>query len=166
MKLKTLSSERLISLQTQFPNRDEAISYLINLLDQDGKLSDKTTFFNDVLDRETQGPKALGEGLAVPHAKSSAVKEASFAIATLKKDLKWLGIDGDEDVNLIILLAIPEDEASSTHIQLLTKLTSTLIDEKTREAILNANSKQDVLDGLSPTDISEKVQYEEKACCK
>lgn len=142
MKLSVLTNGSLIRLQTEFSSRDEAIYYLIEQLDKQGKLLDKKQFTDSVFERESQGATALGEGLAVPHGKSDAVKEAAFAAVTLKNSIQWPGIDEDqpEDVNMVFLLAIPNAEAGSTHIQLLTKLTCALADDRIRDSILNTDS--------------------------
>ncbi|MCG7585000.1 PTS 2-O-a-mannosyl-D-glycerate transporter subunit IIABC [Photobacterium sp. OFAV2-7] len=147
MKLTTLTNKALISLQTTFESREAAIYALAEKLDQQGKLHDKQAYLDAVFAREEQGPTALGEGLAVPHGKTDAVKEAGFAVATLKQDLKWKGIDEDEDedVNLVFLIAIPNAEAGSTHMHLLTELTTTLVDDDIREAVLKASSAEEVM---------------------
>ncbi|RKF13753.1 PTS 2-O-a-mannosyl-D-glycerate transporter subunit IIABC [Alginatibacterium sediminis] len=151
MKLTTLTNKSLITLKTSFSSKEEAIEKLAEQLELQGKLNDKQQYLDAVFAREEQGPTALGEGLAVPHGKSDAVKEASFAIATLKQDLSWKGIEDDEneDVNLIFLLAIPNAEAGSTHMQLLTELTTALVDDDVREAVLNADTAEQVLALLS-----------------
>ncbi|CAK6715691.1 fused 2-O-a-mannosyl-D-glycerate specific PTS enzymes: IIA component; IIB component; IIC component [Vibrio harveyi] len=167
MKLTSLTNPSLINLQTTFESRDAAIRALADQLNQEGKLHNKEEYLQAVFAREEQGPTALGEGLAVPHGKTDAVKEAAFAVATLKQDLKWQGLDEDEDVNLIFLIAIPNAEAGSTHMHLLTELTTTLVDDDVREAVLNATNveqifalldgqaeqeeKQDQLDTNAPT---------------
>ncbi|WP_253381254.1 PTS 2-O-a-mannosyl-D-glycerate transporter subunit IIABC [unidentified bacterial endosymbiont] len=155
MNLTSLTNPSLIALQTRFVSRDEAIIALANKLDQQGILHDKGTFLKAVFAREQQGPTALGEGLAVPHGKTNAVKEAAFAVATLDKALKWKGIDEDEEVNLIFLLAIPEAEAGSIHMQLLTMLTTRLVDDDVREAVLRATEISEVIALLEGEDKKE-----------
>lgn len=145
MNLTSLTHPSLINVQVTFESRDEAILALADQLEQQGKLHNKQQYLDAVFARETEGPTALGEGLAVPHGKSDAVKEAAFAIATLKKDLKWQGLDEEEDVNIIFLLAIPNAEAGSTHMQLLTELTTTLVDDDVRAAVLTATSADEIL---------------------
>lgn len=150
MKLTTLTNKSLVNLQTTFSSREEAINALAEQLDQQGILHDKQQYLDAVFAREAQGPTALGEGLAVPHGKTDAVKEAGFAVATLKQDMKWKGLDEDEDVNLIFLIAIPNAEAGSTHMHLLTELTTTLVDDDVREAVLKATTAEEIfalLDG-------------------
>ncbi|MFW1291222.1 PTS 2-O-a-mannosyl-D-glycerate transporter subunit IIABC [Vibrio parahaemolyticus] len=145
MKLTSLTNPSLINLQTTFESRDAAIRALAEQLNQQGKLHNKEEYLQAVFAREEQGPTALGEGLAVPHGKTDAVKEAAFAVATLKEDLKWQGLDEDEDVNLIFLIAIPNAEAGSTHMHLLTELTTTLVDDDVREAVLNATNVEQII---------------------
>ncbi|KAB0289383.1 PTS 2-O-a-mannosyl-D-glycerate transporter subunit IIABC [Vibrio fortis] len=155
MKLTTLTNKSLVNLQTTFSSREEAINALAEQLDQQGKLHDKQQYLDAVFAREAQGPTALGEGLAVPHGKTDAVKEAGFAVATLKQDMKWKGLDEDEDVNLIFLIAIPNAEAGSTHMHLLTELTTTLVDDEVREAVLKATTAEEIfalLDGENQTE--------------
>ena len=145
MNLTTLTNPSLINLQIAFESRDQAIEVLAEQLNQQGKLHDKDEYLKAVFEREAHGATALGEGLAVPHGKTDAVKEAAFAVATLKQELKWQGIDEEEDVNLIFLIAIPNAEAGSTHMQLLTELTSTLVDDDVREAVLAATTVEEIM---------------------
>ena len=114
-----------------------------------GKITDGEAFLAEVYRRESQGPTALGEGLAVPHGKSNAVNEAAFAVATLREPLEWEGVNGPERVELIVLLAIPPAEAGSTHIQVLTALTSRLADDALRERVMAAETAEDLLDALN-----------------
>lgn len=159
MNLTTLTNASLINLQTTFESRDAAIKALAEQLDQQGKLHNKEEYLQAVFAREEHGATALGEGLAVPHGKTDAVKEAAFAVATLTEDLKWQGIDEDEeeDVNLIFLIAIPNAEAGSTHMQLLTELTSTLIDDDVREAVLKATTAEQIFALLNDEEQAEEI---------
>lgn len=91
MNLTSLTGPHLITLQTRFADRDAAIHALADRLEQAGKLHDKAAFLAAVMAREAQGPTALGEGLAVPHGKCDAVREAAFAVATLSEELGWRG---------------------------------------------------------------------------
>ncbi|ELY2646914.1 PTS 2-O-a-mannosyl-D-glycerate transporter subunit IIABC [Cronobacter sakazakii] len=138
MNLRALTDPGLIQIQAPFTTRDEAIAALAGLLAAQGKLHDHTAFVNEVMQREALGPTALGEGLAVPHGKCAAVREAAFAVATLRETVAWQGVEGDEPVRLIFLLAIPAAQAGTTHIQLLTELTTLLVDDAVREAAINA----------------------------
>ncbi|WP_375748812.1 fructose PTS transporter subunit IIA [Vibrio sp. HN007] len=145
MKLAQLTSEELILKDVVFEDRLEAINVLVDKLEQTGKLTDKQMFLDAVLKREEEGPTCLGEYLAVPHGKSEAVTEPVFACAFVKEALTWQGLDGDEPVNMIFLLAIPPAQAGSTHMTLLTTLTSSLVDDDFREDLLNASDTKEIM---------------------
>ncbi|WEM44832.1 fructose PTS transporter subunit IIA (plasmid) [Photobacterium sp. DA100] len=145
MKLAQLTSPNLIMLDAVFDDRITAIEALTDKIDQAGKLTDRQVFLDAVLKREEEGPTALGEYLAVPHGKSEAVTEPVFACAFVKDELQWQGLDGDEPVNMIFLLAIPPAEAGSTHMEVLTTLTSSLVDDDFREQLLAARSQAEVM---------------------
>ncbi|MBT1883208.1 PTS 2-O-a-mannosyl-D-glycerate transporter subunit IIABC [Enterobacter mori] len=149
MNLTTLTHSSAVCVQARYASRDEAIRQLTMRLVALGKITDGDEFLAEVYRRESQGPTALGEGLAVPHGKSSVVNEAAFAVATLSEPLEWEGVDGPENVELIVLLAIPPAEAGSTHIQVLTALTSRLADDVLRERVMAAATAEDLLDALN-----------------
>lgn len=149
MELIELAKPELINLKVEVSSREEIINLLADQLDAAGKIADKAGYLKAVEEREEEGPTALGENLAVPHGKTDAVKEAGFAMATLKNDIKWKGLEGDEDVSIVFLLAIPDSEAGTTHIKLLTDLTCLLVDDDVREAMIAATDKQQVLDLLA-----------------
>ncbi|WP_148399839.1 PTS 2-O-a-mannosyl-D-glycerate transporter subunit IIABC [Enterobacter mori] len=149
MNLTTLTHSSAVCVQAHYASRDEAIRQLTMRLVALGKITDGDAFLAEVYRRESQGPTALGEGLAVPHGKSSAVNEAAFAVATLSEPLEWEGVDGPENVELIVLLAIPPAEVGSTHIQVLTALTSRLADDALRERVMAAVTAEDLLDALN-----------------
>lgn len=157
MNLTTLTHARAVCVQARYASRDEAIRQLTMRLVALGKITDGEAFLAEVYRRESQGPTALGEGLAVPHGKSSAVNEAAFAVATLSEPLEWEGVDGPESVELIVLLAIPPAEAGSTHIQVLTALTSRLADDALRERVMAAATAEDLLDALNGVSQEDEV---------
>ena len=148
MNLTTLTHPDAVCVQAQYTSRDEAIRQLTMRLVTLGKITDGNAFLTEVFHRESLGPTALGEGLAVPHGKSAVVKEAAFAVATLREPLSWEGVDGPENVELIFLLAIPPTEAGSTHIQVLTELTSRLADETLRARVMAATTAAALLAAL------------------
>ncbi|EFH2706878.1 PTS 2-O-a-mannosyl-D-glycerate transporter subunit IIABC [Escherichia coli] len=148
MNLTTLTHRDALCLNARFTSREEAIHALTQRLAALGKISSTEQFLEEVYRRESLGPTALGEGLAVPHGKTAAVKEAAFAVATLSEPLQWEGIDGPEAVDLVVLLAIPPNEAGTTHMQLLTALTTRLADDEIRARIQSATTPDELLSAL------------------
>lgn len=158
MNLTTLTHPDALCVQASFASRDEAIRALAERLAALGKISSLDHFLHDVFARESEGPTALGEGLAVPHGKSNAVNEAAFAVATLRQPIDWQGVDGQESVDLIVLLAIPPSQAGTTHMQLLTALTSRLADDEARAAICAATSAEALLQALETPLLTEQTE--------
>ncbi|HAW6285882.1 TPA: PTS 2-O-a-mannosyl-D-glycerate transporter subunit IIABC [Escherichia coli] len=148
MNLTTLTHRDALCLNARFTSREEAIHALTQRLAALGKISSTEQFLEEVYRRESLGPTALGEGLAVPHGKTAAVKEAAFAVATLSEPLQWEGVDGPEAVDLVVLLAIPPNEAGATHMQLLTALTTRLADDEIRARIQSATTPDELLSAL------------------
>ncbi|EFY1985796.1 PTS 2-O-a-mannosyl-D-glycerate transporter subunit IIABC [Shigella flexneri] len=148
MNLTTLTHRDALCLNARFTSREEAIHALTQRLAALGKISSTEQFLKEVYRRESLGPTALGEGLAVPHGKTAAVKEAAFAVATLSEPLQWESVDGPEAIDLVVLLAIPPNEAGTTHMQLLTALTTRLADDEIRARIQSATTPDELLSAL------------------
>ena len=149
MNLTTLTHRDALCLNARFTSREEAIYALTQRLAALGKISSTEQFLEEVYRRESLGPTALGEGLVVPHGKTAAVvKEAAFAVATLSEPLQWEGVDGPEAVDLVVLLAIPPNEAGTTHMQLLTALTTRPADDEIRARIQSATTPDELLSAL------------------
>lgn len=149
MKLQQLTSPQLINTNLSFSSKDEVIRFLVDQLNESGKLHSKDEFYQSVLERETLSPTGFEGGLAIPHGKSSAVKEAGFAVATLKKPLEdWESIDENNKVELVMLLAIPEEEAGSTHLKLLSELMTRMADPAYKQRLLQAQTSEELFQSL------------------
>ncbi|WP_026564302.1 PTS 2-O-a-mannosyl-D-glycerate transporter subunit IIABC [Bacillus sp. UNC41MFS5] len=162
MQLQALTSPSLISTGKTFGSKQEVIQYLVKQLGEAGKLHSQQEFLQSVLDREKLSPTGFEGGLAIPHGKSTAVKEAAFAIATLKNPVTdWESIDPNNQVQLVILLAIPENEAGSTHLALLSEFVKRLSNEDYKNRLLQASTNTELFNQLDKTEAAE-----EKAAAK
>jgi 2-O-A-mannosyl-D-glycerate-specific PTS system IIC component len=159
MQLQTLTSPRLVSTGNTFNSKKEAIQYLVKQLGEAGKLYSEDEFLQSVYDRERLSPTGFEGGLAIPHGKSKAVKEAAFAVATLKTPLTdWESIDPNNQVQLVILLAIPESEAGSTHLTLLSEFVSRLANESYKDGLLNAKTNAELFKRLDKTESTTETK--------
>lgn len=123
MKLSKLTSEALITLNSDLSSKDEIIKYLISKLYQEGKITNKEEFYQAVLERESLTPTGIDAGLAIPHGKDSSVKEASFAVVTLNKPVSdWPSVVETNEVQYVFLLAIPQNDENSMQMQLLAEM--------------------------------------------
>ncbi|MBT2661621.1 PTS 2-O-a-mannosyl-D-glycerate transporter subunit IIABC [Bacillus sp. ISL-45] len=163
MKLQALTSPSLINTGKAFQSKQEVIQYLVKQLGDQGKLTNPDEFLQSVLDREKLSPTGFEGGLAIPHGKSTAVKEAAFAIATLEKPLTdWESINPNNKVQLVILLAIPENEAGSTHLTLLSEFVKRLSDESYKDRLLHAKTNTELYNQLDNTETAIEAAVAKK----
>lgn len=152
MDLKNLTNENLITIDLDLNKKEDVIKYLVKQLYDEGKLSSEKDFYNAVLDREALSPTGFEAGLAVPHGKSNAVKEAAFAVAKLKRPIsEWESVDENNKVELVFLLAIPTSEAGSTHIELLAELMTRISNEEYKKSLENSKDKYEFYKRLDMT---------------
>lgn len=139
MQLSTLTNEALIILNSDANKKDDVIRTLTRKLFESGKLTSEADFLQAVYAREALGETGMGAGLALPHGKCAAVKEACFAVMTTKKPvMDWESFEEDDGVQHIFMLAIPESEAGSTHLALLAELMQNMGDEEYSERLFSS----------------------------
>ena len=149
MNLLALTHPDLVFINPPHRTPEALIRWLAEPLARRKIICDEETFIQSVLQRESEGPTALGEALAVPHGKTEAVQQAAFCVALFDDPIRWPGLDGDEEVRMVFLLAIPPAEAGSTHMQLLTTLTSLLTEDRVRAQLLAARTREEAMYALS-----------------
>lgn len=159
MKFKNLVNENLILLNSDLRTKEEVIKELIKKLYSDGVVTSESEFYNVVMDREKQSPTGLEEGLAIPHGKSTAVKEARIAVAKLNSPIEnWESIDEDNKVNLVFLIAIPKAEEGDTHIEILSKLTSQFMEDGFINDLQNAKTPKELIEIICNSEEQNEVK--------
>ncbi|AVQ21242.1 PTS fructose transporter subunit IIA [Fusobacterium necrophorum subsp. funduliforme] len=144
--LRKFIQKECISLELQSKNKADVIDELIGILDKAGKLNDREIFKKEILKREAQSSTGLEEGIAIPHAKTAAVKVPSIAIGISKEGLDYESLDGE--VSRLFFMIAAAEGADDTHIELLSKLSTILLEDEVREALLHAKSKEEVIQML------------------
>lgn len=160
MRITDLLKKDSISLNHALGSKSEAIDALIELHVKAGNLNDKETFKEGILAREAQGSTAVGDGIAIPHAKSSAVKQAGLAAITAPSGVDYESLDGKPS-NILFMIAAPED--GNLHLEVLSRLMTILMDENFRADLLSAKTKDEF---LSIIDKKEAEKYPEEAVAK
>lgn len=138
-----LINEQLICLNLKATNKDDVLMEMVEILAQQQRISNKEQFLADVHARETLGNTGFEEGIALPHAKSAAVIKPAVAIGISRKGIEYGAEDGKPS-KLFFMIASP-DGTSDHHIEVLTELSSKLIEEGFIDNILSANSAQEAL---------------------
>ena len=139
-----------IKLNLNAKNKIEVIDELVDVLYNAGRLNDKDEFRKTILNREEQSSTGLEEGIAIPHGKSSSVKIPTVAFGLSKHGIDYDSLDG-EPSKLFFMIAAPAD-ATDSHIETLSQLTSLLLDDDIREQLLKVKTEQEVLDILLKED--------------
>lgn len=154
MDISTVLNIKHIKLKMTARTKEEAIEELTDLLVQDGSVTDKAEFLRDVWLREDQGSTGFENHIAIPHGKSLAVNHTALAIGRTQHQIPWETMDGS-DVRCIILFAVRLQDQNTTHLRLLTKVSSSLADEDIVAKILAENDPKKIIDILNaPEDIN------------
>ena len=136
MKITDLLKPQSILLNASPTNKANAIYTLGDLMDKGGNLSDKAEYLKAVFAREESGSTGLGDGIATPHAKSAGVKEAGLAAMVVPNGVDFEALDGQPS-RLFFMIAAPEG-AADTHVEVLSKLATMVIDPDFKNALIQA----------------------------
>ena len=143
MKITELLDIKSIDLNHQVSNKEEAIDHLVDLLDQSGKLKDRQVYKESVLNREAQSTTGIGDGVAIPHGQSEGVLKAGLSAMVIKEGLDFKSLDGNPTY-LFFMIGAPKDSGGA-HLQALAQLSTLLMEEDFRNALIHASSKEEFL---------------------
>ena len=136
MKITDLLKPQSILLNAAPIDKADAIYTLGDLMDKGGNLSNKAEYLEAVFAREESGSTGLGDGIATPHAKSAGVKEAGLAAMVVPNGVDFEALDGQPS-RLFFMIAAPEG-AADTHVEVLSKLATMVIDPDFKNALIQA----------------------------
>lgn len=155
MRITDLLKKESISLNRELSSKSEAIDALIDLQEKAGNLNDKEEYKKGILAREEQGSTAIGNGIAIPHAKTSAVAHPGLSAVTAPSGVDYNALDGKPS-NLLFMIAAPED--GDLHLEVLSRLMTMLMDETFRNELLSAKTADEF---ISVIDRKEAEKYPE-----
>lgn len=157
MRITELLKKQSIELGVKAASKEEAIDRLIALMDAGGRLNDRVGYKEGILARESLGSTAIGEGIAIPHAKVEAVKEPGLAAITVPEGVDYEAFDGSLS-NLIFMIAAPAG-GEDVHLEALSRLSTLLMNPGFKEALIHAGSKEEFLEVI---DQAETERFGEK----
>jgi PTS system fructose-specific IIA component/PTS system nitrogen regulatory IIA component len=143
MAVKDMFSKERTVFDLKATTKNEVIDELIDILEKDGKITDKDKFREAVLKREEEFSTGIGMGIAIPHGKSSAVKEACITFGRSSKGVDYESMD-EKPAYLFFLIAVPE-EASDLHLRALSEISRKLMHDDIRNNLLNASKFEDFI---------------------
>ena len=160
MKITDLLSEKAINLQGKANSKEEAIIQLVDLMVENENINNKEAYKQAVLKREEEGTTGIGEGIAIPHGKTDAVEKPGLAAMIIPDGVDFKSLDGSP-AKLLFLIAAPNTK-DNVHLDVLSRLSTLLMDTEFREALYNAKSPREFLECIDKAE-SEKLGEEKKS---
>ena len=158
MKIVDLLRKESINLNGEVRSKKETIDQMVDLMAAGGNIADVDIYREGVYKREEEGTTGIGEGIAIPHAKTDAVKAPGLAAMVVKEGVDYDSLDG-EPVHLIFLIAAPNTE-DNVHLEVLSRLSMLLMDDGFRENLMSAGTKEEFLGYI---DAAEKEKFPEES---
>ncbi|UPA31589.1 fructose-specific PTS transporter subunit EIIC [Terrisporobacter glycolicus] len=157
MRIIDLINKNSVKLNLVSKDKSSVVDELVDLVNNSGNLNNKKEYKEAILAREELSTTAIGEGVAIPHAKNKAVNKACLAAGISKEGIDYEAFD-DSLSHLFFMIAAP-DGSNDTHLEVLSRLSTILMDEKFRNDLINASSIDEFLNLINK---KEKEKFPEK----
>ena len=157
MKIQDLLNKKVMLLDLQAATKEAAIDEMINSLVDNGVVTDFDVFKAGIMAREAQTSTGLGDGIAMPHSKNAAVKEATVLFAKSNKGVDYESLDG-QPTDLFFMIAAPEG-ANDTHLAALAELSKYLMQDGFADRLRKVTSPDEVIAAFDTGE--EEAQAEE-----
>lgn len=157
MKIQDLLNKKVMLLDLQATTKEVAIDEMINSLVDNGVVTDFDVYKAGIMAREAQTSTGLGDGIAMPHSKNAAVKEATVLFAKSNKGVDYESLDG-QPTDLFFMIAAPEG-ANDTHLAALAELSKYLMQDGFADRLRKVTSPDEVIAAFDTGE--EEAQAEE-----
>lgn len=156
MRITELLTKETIKLSINGNEKMNAINELVEVLEKANKLEDREAFKKAILAREEQNTTGIGEGIAIPHAKTKAVREPSIAFGRSVAGVDYESLDG-APAHLFFMIAATEG-ANNTHLEALSRLSTILMNNEVREQLLNASTEDEIIEIINLHDEDKEIK--------
>ncbi|MBT2695484.1 PTS fructose transporter subunit IIABC [Bacillus sp. ISL-55] len=160
MRITELLTKETILLSMSAASKQDAVNELVGVLERAGKITDRNAFEEAILKREQQSTTGVGDGIAIPHAKTSVVKDAAIVFGRSEAGVDYESLDG-QPAHLFFMIAAPEG-ANNTHLEALARLSSILMNADARKKLLEAKTANDVIGIINSYDQEETEEKIER----
>ncbi len=164
MKITDLLKPEGIKVGAAAASQMDAIDQLVALQDASGNISDKAGYKEGILAREAEFSTAVGDGIAIPHAKVAAVKKPGLAAMTVPGGVDWSAPDG-QPADLMFMIAAPEGEAN-THLEMLANLSAMLMHADFANALRAAKTPEEFLKVIDDAEAARDAEAASKAAAQ
>ncbi|MDO5118818.1 MAG: fructose PTS transporter subunit IIA, partial [Coriobacteriales bacterium] len=161
MKITDLLKVEGIKVGATAASQMDAIDQLVALQDASGNIKDAAAYKQGILAREAEFSTAVGDGIAIPHAKVAAVKKPGLAAMTVPGGVDWNAPDG-APADLMFMIAAPDGEAN-THLEMLANLSAMLMHAEFADALRAAKTPEAFLKVIDDAEAAREQEQASKA---
>ncbi|HEM4257204.1 PTS transporter subunit EIIA [Streptococcus suis] len=158
MKIQDVLRKDVMLLDLQATSKEAVIDEMIASLIDKGYVTDFDVFKTGIMNREAQTTTGLGDGIAMPHAKNAAVKEATVLFAKSNKGVDYASLDG-QPTDLFFMIAAPEG-ANDTHLAALAELSKYLMKPGFADKLRGVSSPEEVISVFDAAEAADKTAEE------
>lgn len=144
VKISEILSSQSILLNSELDSKDEILKKIVDLAANTGNLEDPEAVYNSVLERENIMSTGIGNNIAIPHTKSSGIKELTAALITFEKPVNFDSLDGKKIS--VAFLILSNDEELGMHIKILSKISRILHNRSFFDELLTLNKNTEVIE--------------------
>ena len=159
MKITDLISTASIDLNVKAKNKEELIEKAVKLMTKNGNIKDEQKYLELVTQREKQSSTGIGEEIAIPHGKGECITAPGVSAMVIPEGADFESLDG-KPVKLLFLIAAP-DTKENIHLEVLSRLSTLLMDENFRKKLINAKTKEEFIEIINEAE-KEKIEDEEQ----
>lgn len=161
MRITDLLKACSVELNGTPQTKEETIEQMVALMEKGGNVTDVEKYKAGVFAREEEGTTGIGEGIAIPHAKTDAVNAPGLAAMVIPAGVDYDALDG-QPVDLVFLIAAPNTE-DNVHLEVLSRLSMLLMDESFKQNLLKAKTVEEFLAVVDQAENAKNEAEEEKA---
>jgi PTS system fructose-specific IIC component len=161
VKITDLLRPEAIKVGATATSRDDAIDQLVALQDAAGNITDKVAYKKAIMAREEEFSTAVGDGIAIPHAKTAAVKRPGLAAMTVPGGTDWNSLDG-APADLMFMIAAPEGE-NNAHLEILAQLSKLLMHQEFADALRAAKTPEEFMAAIDAAEATREEAEAKKA---
>ncbi len=159
MKITDLIKKDAIDLNVEASSKKEIIQKAVELMSQNGNIINKDEYLKLVMKREEEGSTGVGEEIAIPHGKGDNISAPGLAAMVIPNGVDFESLDG-KPIRLLFLIAAPNTK-DNVHLEVLSRLSTLLMDEKFRQELLETKSKEEFLAIIDKAE-GEKLEEEKE----
>ena len=160
MKITDLIKKESIDLNVEAKTKEEVIQKAVELMSHNGNIINKDEYLKLVMKREQEGSTGIGEEIAIPHGKGDSISAPGLAAMIIPNGVDFKSLDG-RPVKLLFLIAAPNTK-ENIHLDVLSRLSTLLMDEKFRKKLINAKSKEEFLQIIDQAENEKKNEKKEE----